>query len=248
MRVLDIGKLAGTATLLCALGLAPQHAGAAVVLNGCAGGSFGADCGLDELIAGGSIAIDNTQFSSFTLTDFGAGRLLDASLIRVDPLAVFLNPGLTFVDTGGTLRAADGQFTLNNLGFNVTVVAGDLKIAGNSLSVAVGDITPGSSTNNLFVSEAVQDQALVDTLSNGFVSCDGASPGICPNGTSAGAGFSPINGVVALTEVDVFSDVGGAAAIESFSLQFAQVPEPGTLACLALGIVALSSRRRRQAA
>ena len=247
MKVSDIARLLGAASLACMLGVASHQASAAVVLNGCAGGSFGAACGLNELIAGGSIEIDNAQFGGFTLDNFG-GRVLDTSVIRVDPLSAFLNPGLTFVDTAGVLSVADGEFTLNNLGFNVTMAAGDLKIAGNSIAIAVGDITPGSSANNVRVAEILLDPAMADTLSDIFVICDGASPGICPNGTSAAAGFSPIAGVVVLGQVDVFSDVGGAAALTSFSLQFAQVPEPGTLACFAVGVIALSFRRRRPAA
>ena len=247
MKALDIARLAGAAGLACALGMASQQAGAAVVLNGCAGGSFGAACGLDELIAGGSIEIDSAQFSGFTIDNFG-GRVLDTSAIRVDPIAQFLNPGLTFVDTASVLSVSDGEFTLNNLAFNVTMVGSELKIGGNSIALAVGGITPGSSSNNVAVSEILLDPGMVDTLSHIFVICDGASPGICPNGTSAAAGFTPIGGVLVIGQVDVFSDVGGAAALTGFSLQFAQVPEPGTLACLAVGLVALSSRRRRPAA
>jgi hypothetical protein len=246
MKVSDIVRLVGAASLACTLGMTSHQVSAAVVLSGCAGGSFGAACGLDELIAGGSIEIDNAQFSGFTLDNFG-GRVLDTSAIRVDPLAAFLNPGLTFVDTASVLSVADGEFTLNNLGFNVTMLTGDLKLAGNSIAIAVGGIAPGSSANNVAVTEIVLDQAMADTLSNIFVICDGASPGICPNGTSAAGAFSPIGGVFVMGQVDVFSDVGGAAALTSFSLQFAQVPEPGTLACLGVGLVALSSRRRRPA-
>src|SRR3954471_16894185 len=83
-------KTFAAAALMAAIGgIAPQSASAAVLLTGCAGGSFGAACGLNELVAGGSIAAGGYLFSNFALS-LNAGRLLDASAIRVDAID---NPG-----------------------------------------------------------------------------------------------------------------------------------------------------------
>ena len=122
------GKLAGVALALSILGFLPQPSEAAVILNGCAGGSFGAACGLDELLNGGSINIDGTLFSNFTFTDLGGSKVLNAGLVRVDSINTSLNPGLTLVATNGAMSVSNGDSILSNLGFNVSVVSGNVRI------------------------------------------------------------------------------------------------------------------------
>ncbi len=139
MRTSSMNKLLALSALVCTLGLAPQKADAVVILNGCAGGTFANDCGLNELLAGADFSVDNKRFTNWDLVLFGGTAMLDAGLIRVDPIDSRFNPGFMLTDTGTTLRATSVATSIQNeLSFNVIVTGGDFAaITTASLSRSV---------------------------------------------------------------------------------------------------------------
>jgi len=234
-------RLATAAALVGVLGVAAGQAGASVVLTGCSGGSFGADCGLDELIAGGSVSVNETLFANWSLSLFD-GRPLDASAIRVDPIDNLHNPGFTLTDTARTLRAADGDFSLNDLVFTVSVTGGPLRIYGNSLAVRFGSMSNPGAFTYADAAENVFD-AGASLLSNLDLFCQTAA---CANGGSFDAASFPLQtDLLVFAGINIASEsVGDAAQIDSITMRFAQIPEPGILALLGLGIGGMVVRRR----
>jgi hypothetical protein len=147
-------------TLACAFASVPQQASASVVLTGCAGGALGNACSLAELVAGGSMLANDVNFSGFSLDNF-AGRALDATAIRVNPVQTLFRPGFTLIDTAGTLTISN-DISLNNLLFNVTALSSEHPVRESTLAMAVGSMTGDNSFAH--VSEQIFDPTLVDVL------------------------------------------------------------------------------------
>jgi len=244
------GAMAGAAMILCTLGVSPAPANAAVLLSGCAGGSFADACSLEELVGGGSITINDKLFSNFSLSLFG-GRPLDASVIRVDTIDSMLAPGITLVDTGGTMRAEDGDATQNDFSFDVSIIAGNLRMFRNTLAVAVGPVAGSDGPDQSYVSvfETVLTQDLSTVLGNKRVDCDAANAASCAGQTGTDlATFGLVDALSVLGGIDVVSVTDGIAAIDSITLRFEQVPAPASLALLAVGALALRVSRRTRCA
>lgn len=251
MNIAKIRRLAGTAALLSTMGLVPAPAGATVIATGCdsAGdGLFGAACSLAELVAGGSITINDKLFSNFTLSPLaGSPRGLDANLIRIDPIDALMNPGLTLVDVDGTLRAEDGDATQNDFGFDVNIVSGPLRLFGYSAALAIGDVSGDGSYVSLF--ETLVSQDFIDVYGNTLLVCDTLAPASCANsGLTETGTFDSVTALSVIGGIDVFSGAGGVAQIDSITLRFAQVPLPGSLALLGLGLAGLACSRSRRPA
>jgi hypothetical protein len=238
-------RSAGT-KFLCAAALAlslatPCIGSASVALNGCAGGTFGSDCGLNELLAGGSFSVNGTQFTTFSLDTFA--RPLDTSLIRVAPIDSLASPGFTLIDAGGTLRAANGDLTDNTLSFTTSSA---FRFIGSTLAVQFGEITNPGEFTFADVSQTVFDSSF-SLIANNRVLCDTAA---CANSIGSDSGsFADQSTVIAFLNIIAGSgNTGDVAQINSITVSFGQVPEPSTLALLVLafGVVSLGRRRPAQ--
>ena len=217
----------------------PLGAHASVQLTGCAGGSFGSECGLDELLAGGTVTVNGYSFSNFTLS-LAAGRLLNASAIRIDVIEQPLAPGFTLVDVGNTLRAGNGDLSSNNLSFDIGAAAGNPQLVGGALRMAVGDLSGSASFANAFAD--LFNPSFTTLLGNLVSNCSAPA---CANATVASAAsFVAANAISVIAGIDVASVAGGLADINSLSVVLTPVPEPATISLLALGLCAVAGRRR----
>src|SRR5688500_11082246 len=242
MRTSGITKVAALSALVCALGVAPQRADAVIMTTGCASRT---ECGLDELLAGGSCLVNQTRFANWDLALFD-GRLPDAASIRITPIDLPLNPGFRLSDLRGTLRAADGDLSRSDLSFNVTVESGPLRLTDNSLVVDFGqvsNITGGDTFAQIL--ETIFDPGF-SLLGDKQVLCTTAA---CANSSDSDAAtFSPQASLLVFANLDaVAADVGDVAQIVGATLNFAQIPEPATLALFALGMTGIGWSRRRHA-
>ena len=240
MRTSGITKVAALSALVCALGAAPGKADAVVITTGCASAT---ECGLDELLAGGSFLVNQTRFANFDLALFD-GRLPTAASIRVTPIDQALNPGFTLTDLRGTLRAADGDLTRSDLSFNVIVESGPLRLRDNTLVVNFGQMTNPGADTFAGISETVFDSGF-NLLGDKNVVCDTAA---CANGSGADATvFAPQASLLVFANIDAVSDAAGdVAQILGATLNFSQIPEPATVGLLALGITGIGWSRRRR--
>ncbi len=95
------------------------------------------------------------------------------------------------------------------------------------------------------VSETIFDSSF-NLIGNKDVLCDAAA---CANGTGFdSADFAPQTSLLVFANISAVSaGVGDVAEIDTITLRFAQIPEPGTLTLLALGMTGMgwSLRRRR---
>jgi hypothetical protein len=236
-----LSRATAAAVALAGALASPLTAHADVTLVGCTGGSFGSACGLDELLAGGSLTVGGYSFANFAASLAG-GRLLDASAIRIDAIDQPSAPGFTLVDVGDTLRALNGVLSSNNLSFDIAAVGGAKPIVGATLSTATGPLTGTGSFTNAFAD--LFNPGFTTLLGNLLAFCDAPS---CASGTTTSSvSFAAASAVSVVAGIDVSSVTAGAAEINAVSVVLAPVPEPATISLLALGLGAIASRRRKR--
>lgn len=238
------------AALVTALLIGAPAAEAIVITTGCGDeqSNFGTACGLDELmINNGTITINDKRLSGFTLVDNPTRQItLDAEMpsLRIDPIDSLLNPGITVVDTGDVLRRTgsdvpfDGSFQ-----FLVEVVGGAPRIIDNELIVAIGAIVVDPEFGFPLASVVEDAFSGLDLIAQKTVFCFEEA---CANSTLSDRREFQAQSALAI-DAQIF--VGGIAPgdlaeIDSITLQFSQIPEPGTALLLLSALAGLLAAAR----
>jgi hypothetical protein len=260
------------ATLLGTLALAPVAANAVVVTAGCADATF---CAMDELIAGGSITIDDKRFFNFrdftsTATNnssvgFPVDLPLNASDIKVHSQFDYLGAlgvpdeiGLAFdIDSGGSniVLLDGGQTFALGWRYDVEVLDPSRAIVDNTLLLPEG-IFLGASIANiadtadgaaLTVIETLTESPLVGPFVRKTVSANANGDAVMDH-----RDFAPITQFTVDTSITAFGGTeltGTNLSLDLLVQSFSQteVPAPGTLMLLALGLAGFGVGRRKAA-
>jgi hypothetical protein len=260
------------ATLLGTLALTPVAANAVVVTAGCADATF---CAMDELIAGGSITIDDKRFFNFrdftsTATNnssvgFPVDLPLNASDIKVHSQFDYLGAlgvpdeiGLAFdIDSGGSniVLLDGGQTFALGWRYDVEVLDPSRAIVDNTLLLPEG-IFLGASIANiadtadgaaLTVVETLTESPLVGPFVRKTVSANANGDAVMDH-----RDFAPITQFTVDTSITAFGGTeltGTNLSLDLLVQSFSQteVPAPGTLVLLALGLAGFGVGRRKAA-
>jgi hypothetical protein len=245
--------LAGSAVAgMLGLWLAAAPAEAIVVLTGCAGGDFGDDCSMAELLAGGSIRVDDKLFDNwrdYAAQFTGDGFPVDADTIRVLPIGEGTRDGIGiryqsaffFILGANETSSQDTTWTydVSNIFGNATIVDNVMRIEAGSADVGDGLLAA------IQIAETVVDvnnDPLADKLV--FIVDPGADQ------IEVQRFFEPVNFLTVTKDIGlvVICDNGdcGAAFISDFEQSFSQIPGPATLVLLGAGLLGLGAAARRK--
>lgn len=163
-------------------------------------------------------------------------------------------PGLSFAVKGGELDITGaGGFSYVDLmfGFRVTAPAGR-NIKDNSLEITQGSLgwtvnTPADEDLGITIQEWVGDD-FAGAGDPGYIRTEFSQlAGAETHALSASSNFAPQQEIWVTKDILVWSwNQGDVASLTGFTQRFSQVPEPGTLALVALamaGAVAVGRRR-----
>ncbi len=201
------------------------------------------DLTLLDLFQGATITADDKVFSNWKLDDFDLGPTAAGSLdgIFVTPLEDDpLNPGIKF-NIPNSLNSGN-SFIVLEFSFDVQTSSGEPLIKDNSLWLNGFTFVSGSTSGVINIRESISD-ASGAPLGFKFVQAmvgDVANSGGPDHFDSAE--FPPQSFVHVFKQIEL---VGEGALLTMFEQRFSQVPEPGNIALLAIGLIGVAYSCRR---
>lgn len=236
IRPLSIAILA----LVGLLGLGAETLHATVITNGCADANQ--SCSLNELVAGGSIIIDDKRFDAWFVDDFSSIPVdlgsIEALLLDDQPL----NPGLQF-DSNGEFSTVGFDLIDVFLGFTVSTLDGSARIKDNSLEINGFDFGAGNVGGFIQIFEDLFD-GNGNLIGEKFVTADNLDPPIFDLFDTAQ--FTPQPQIFVETSILLSGDgPGDTVSLDRFTQKFSQIPEPSALILVGVGLAALGLSRKR---
>ena len=208
-------------------------------------GILGADAGattLDLLVGGGTLTSDagDLLFSNFAATPSGS---LSSDLSQYDISALTGQEGVVIT---GPFSLSNGQVGVINIEFDVSFLTGGLFLNGAALDFS-GTIVDGIGMEFTTVSEDLLD----GPLPGGIPIPGDADLAVVAMGDGAFTGidtaaFDPILSLHVFKDINITTTgAGQTVTIDSIEETFSVIPEPGTAALMALGLLGLASLGRR---
>jgi PEP-CTERM motif len=206
---------------------------------------------LSELVKGGEITSGDKLFNNWSVLYYDAsdGRTFNAANIDVQAIGSVPNPGISFsVSNNELLVTGDDLYAYVDLtlSFQVTALDATMMIKDASLDLINGMLSwvvDQLNDSGMYISEKIGTAQGLDDLGSISTQFD-LSDDVINRELTASVNFTPQSSIWVTKNILVWAvDATDAAVLWDFDQHFSQgpvgVPEPGMLALLALGGLAL---------